>query len=985
MYTTFIIKKNPRVSYLGTIPLILAIISLSYFNSVSINAQCIMGSSANAPCLKSNCAIGDKKCLKLKIHYINNASNGTPSNAPADNFFADFLSKLNSYFQAGNIEFKFDGECIHRVNMPGKDFSTLNTDLIVDTNGEKVENTTFDYKRGYINAYVYQVNGGGGYAWGQFDPKNEFLYAQLDPKVFAHELGHALSLFHTRANQNYLVPSTWECKGDSSTTLGDFIPDTDADPFTMDLDKDSLQDQTKWFFNCGTRSQINNYADACGNDTLSWYPPITNMMGIDEAKSCWNHFTTCQFSAMHCEIENNLNNYLTNCVPDLDPVCTSIIIDSPTTWTNQSIGMCAGQRITITKNGILTLIHTKITKYQENVSCPQLSGNWDGIYIEPAAYGSAQFPGGPSSPSGGKINVTQSSIIEYSNNGIQAPGSHNGIVISNSKMENNGMAIYSKGPGGLIASGSVSITASEIISNEVSQPVLLRMDGSNLSIQSGSIIKNLDSSGITGIKSYNGRLTVRNSTVKDFGVGIDKELNGGIGIGFVLDGNHILGNLTSVRNTSSGVSATKNFFQGEIRQFGKAYGRWHANNFKKEVRLDNPSLSYTFTENQFDGSSIQFSKNQSLTDARCNIWRNTGTACDGRATSIKPSWGSQPTSSGNRHDGLEPYMGVDQSNPITHYHIATAPMTVFAYGGQFTGFNANQQNPDCLYNLFPTEFTGGGGNSDGEYNNDNNNQLWLNLTQQLSNLETQAGNATGQALKNLIEQIADVKVSIGQSVLNALLNIDPIESATSYNLWVSRADNIVTQQITMISLWNSSDLTGMYSYINGLSLNGDDNQDRGNLVSGLNNLITFQSQSKNLSQLAEVDLDILIDIASSSFGAYTALLRSWLNIQYDIRIDPPAELNSYSWKYSKSAFSETSDIVLIPNPTSDCIELMWIGTDPSVKIEITDLTGKLRFSTVGLRSTPICLKEHLGHGLFIMQISSNNSSRIFKTKKLIIE
>ncbi len=310
MYKTFIFKKILKFFYLGTITLSLAIISLIYFNSVSLNAQCLMGSSANAPCLKSNCTIGDKKCLKLKIHYINNASNGTPSNAPADNFFADFLSKLNSYFQAGNIEFKFDGECIHRVNMPGKDRSTLNSDLIEDSNGEKVENTAFNYKRGFINAYVYQVNGGGGYAWGQFDPKNEFLQAELDPKVFAHELGHTLSLYHTRANQNYLNSATWECKGGNSGTLGDFIPDTDADPYTMDLDGDGSQDQTKWFLNCGTRSQINNYADACGNNTLLWNPPITNIMGIDEARSCWNHFTTCQFSAMHCEIENNLENYL---------------------------------------------------------------------------------------------------------------------------------------------------------------------------------------------------------------------------------------------------------------------------------------------------------------------------------------------------------------------------------------------------------------------------------------------------------------------------------------------------------------------------------------------------------------------------------------------------------------------------------------------------------------------------------------------------
>ncbi|MBK9641401.1 MAG: hypothetical protein IPO72_08990 [Saprospiraceae bacterium] len=77
-------------------------------------------------------------------------------------------------------------------------------------------------------------------------------------------------------------------------------------------------------------------------------------------------------------------------------------------------------------------------------------------------------------------------------------------------------------------------------------------------------------------------------------------------------------------------------------------------------------------------------------------------------------------------------------------------------------------------------------------------------------LETQAGNATGQALQYLQEQIADVKVSIGQTVLNALQNIDPLESPVSYDLWVSRGDVVVSQQITKIGYWNS---TGLFRFV----------------------------------------------------------------------------------------------------------------------------------------------------------------------------
>lgn len=142
-------------------------------------------------------------------------------------------------------------------------------------------------------------------------------------------------------------------------------------------------------------------SDACGNTTIPWNPPISNLMGIDEAHSCWDHFTPCQFSAMHCEIENNLQNYLTDCLLGADPTCsTDIEINIPTVWSNITKIMCPGQKIKISKNGSLTLINSKITKSMQprNTECPTLTGMWDGIYIESAGYGSGQTPGGPRVP-----------------------------------------------------------------------------------------------------------------------------------------------------------------------------------------------------------------------------------------------------------------------------------------------------------------------------------------------------------------------------------------------------------------------------------------------------------------------------------------------------------------------------------------------------------------------------------------------------------
>lgn len=189
----------------------------------------------------------------------------------------------------------------------------------------------------------------------------------------------------------------------------------------------------------------------------------------------------------------------------------------------------------------------------------------------------------------------------------------------------------------------------------------------------------------------------------------------------------------------------------------------------------------------------------------------------------------------------------------------------------------------------------------------------------------------------------------------------------------------------MAGYWNKVNFSGLITYVNSLSLNGEENQDRANLLRGLDTLISFQSQAKNITRLAEEDLNVLIDIAASSFGSYTALIRAWLNIQYDIRIDPPVELNSYSRKYSKPDFSGKSDVILVPNPTSDCIELFWRGTESNVKIAISDLTGKFRYSSLILKNNPICLKDLLGSGIYFMQITSNGSSSNCETKKLIIE
>ena len=917
-------------------------------------------------------------------------------NSPSDAGFRLLIDQINSHYANSGISFTTEDECIHRLELPEKSSSmgVLRTDLGIPSldipfEAYKIPEDTsvYIYKNDFINVFIFQNGIGGGNTVG--NDNFRLMIAEFNAKVIAHELGHSLSLLHTGTCQNFNDPTTWECIG-GDASKADRMPDTDADPSTMDLDGNGSSDDGLWYNNnCAKKSSLNSMNDQCGNN--NWNPPYTNFMNNEQAgvtRDCWNHFTPCQISAMHYELDNIISDFIGSYGEgtNQNSCHNNILIDSSVTWTDDTIFICPRGRITITPNGSLTLINTIVTK-SINLNCPELSATWDGIYISPASYGSSSGQGGGgSAPSGGKLFITQGSLIEYSDNGIQAPGSHNGITISGSKLENNGMAIYSKGSGPFVGAGRVLISGSEIKSKIGSKPVILRMDGSNLTVQSGSIITNLADTGVTAIKSFNGKLTIKNSTIKDFEYGVDEEMNGGQGM--TLQSSHFLGNMgrnVSVRNRNAGVTANKNLFQGFISHVGNAYGNFYANNLKKRIDLYNPRLSYAFRENNFDNASISLKQNQSLTDATCNQWINSSNATQDSASVIKSSWGSDTLSSGNKHDGSMPEMQVRGSNEIKHYHYDPDELTVFTYDGQFVGGNANTKNTSCNYGLFPVSLTNGGGSTESPYDNIENNQSWVNLNQQLIILESQLSASTGAELQALIRSIENVNVAMGLSVLTALQNIDPIESSSSYNTWLSRADYTIQQQIDMISYWNNANYSGLITYLNGLSLNSEESLDRTKLIEGLNTLIAYQSQAKNLNQLNEQDLEIIIDKASVTFGSYTSLLRAWLNIQYDIRIDPPQFLNQNTRKDNRSNKIEANNISLIPNPTDDCIQLIWSGEVKLMDIQIYDLTGRLRYSSRIHNNSSICLKSQLGSGLYIIQISSFELEENLVIKKIIVE
>ncbi|MCC7445441.1 MAG: hypothetical protein IT263_11495 [Saprospiraceae bacterium] len=84
---------------------------------------------------------------------------------------------------------------------------------------------------------------------------------------------------------------------------------------------------------------------------------------------------------------------------------------------------------------------------------------------------------------------------------------------------------------------------------------------------------------------------------------------------------------------------------------------------------------------------------------------------------------------------------------------------------------------------------------------------------------------------------------------------------------------------------------------------------------------TAISQGKNIFSLNSTDLAIVIDMASETFGSYTTLLRAILNIYYDIRIDPPQELNQNTRKAKVNKDDKTEKFWIVPNPVEDCFEV----------------------------------------------------------------
>ncbi len=936
-------------------------------NLTKISAQCKTSSS----CLTSKTAPDfsgpamserPSQCLKIKFHFVKDNSNNEAF--PSDEDYLRILTELNSAYSNSKLKFEM-ADCINRQTFNGE----FNYTNVLFSPNKTLE---FDWDPNALNVYSEsQTNGAhDGIAF----PYRNFCITKAGGTQMIHEIGHLLGLIHTHGPVAHekLDQSCWECKLASNNLYeGDGIPDTGADPHGMDLNNDNCADGR--FDTNGDCIQsalkISKMTkDRCLDEITEWNIPITNYMSY--YNNCGSEFTEYQNRAMHNFANNKIPEIKLSPCPAILIDCTSppIYINGNVIWDAQYYQLCKDQQVIINPNSTLTIKNTRVSKKASNSSCPGLSntGNWDGIYVLNNA----------------KLYINNSSIIEYSNNGIQSLSSGLVTINGNSIMRNNKTAIASD-------LGFVSINNSTIIVPKYCHPVQVSLTSSGFKMDN-STIENGEGENITAIKSFNAAVDINTqSKIKNFYVGVDKEEgNSSSGNSLSIDQSRFENCITAIRNMSNVVKVTANFIDGAVLSSGVCNGLWYANNFRKGAVIDDPQSTQDIRENFFYSKELVLNRDNKVTDALCNQWSNTTLAVDGSCTDIKSEWGSYNISSGNRH--LNPYciMQVHASNDITNWHKNELTNTVFNNLFNFRGDNASQIKT-CQYNIYPPTVIGNNPNGlawippytagDGL----GGIVVWQQLNDQNQALQTQVANSTGDGQLSLKSQIENNRVKMDQIVSYNYFSNLALENENS--AWTSKMNSKINIIDNFVNLFNNSSYSTLLTAISSQYIITPD-PDLNNLYNAVNQIINYLNSGKDIYNLPYADRQNLVNLSKISYGDYTSIIRAFLNVTYNIRIDPPVfnTLESReNIQLSKS--SDISEMVVIPNPTHDkfLIQNMENKNEP-IQIQLFSTDGKLLLNKNGFSDQYFELDQNLTHGIYLLKIRSLDSNKE-SFRRIIIE
>jgi hypothetical protein len=285
----------------------------------------------------------------------------------------------------------------------------------------------------------------------------------------------------------------------------------------------------------------------------------------------------------------------------------------------------------------------------------------------------------------------------------------------------------------------------------------------------------------------------------------------------------------------------------------------------------------------------------------------------------------------------------------------------------FTG-EYGDQNSNCTYDKFPPNAEGGGGEEGDVYYDGENNILWSGYNNAYENLQAQLINASPEDIPVLQAQIENAEVGMGQCVLDAIQNISSIPESNR-SAWINRMDPDIWRINQIIDFFNSSSFDSLSIYLNLLNTSGEDTEDRDNLKFASNWLHAAMIDGKNIYTLSNIDLEYLSGIAALTFGNYTAALRSFLNIYYNIRIDPPTQVNQYSRKAQEIRVN-LQDIFIVPNPVDDSFSILNNQSPLQIcNVVIFSIEGKVMLEQFYENTDKVCIKNNLKPGIYIIKVT----------------
>lgn len=989
-----------------------------------INSQCLLQEITD-PDPYPQCAIGNSYCIKIKFHFLNNTQN--QMNSPSDEIFRKLLADLNILYAQAKIRFTFVDECVSRVDVPSN--ITISTIGNLESNllENNVPRTTspFNYVDDAINVYFLQDDfqpASAGWGYGKFrTDKYQYLYSIPNAHVLAHEIGHCLSLNHVGGG-NLLPTDLWECKSRTVVsqqdpnkkrcqTTGDLIEDTGPDPRLkpkiFNWPSGNVVDG-----NCIQNPEFtNDVKDACEDAQLPWIIPAKNIMyaNILSFENCAHEFSKCQISAMHHKIDLYLSDLIIDCNDDIyhDPNCDDIIINSNVSWSNGTRHMCPNQKIIINPNGTLTLDNYTLTYYETapqgpNSNCPGLTFTdlWDGIYF----YGTIadeykyheftenvngsydNFSPGSYPSYGGKLYVKNNSVIKYSKNGIQAISDFNIIKIENSILTNNLKAIYSI-RNNTAVKGEIQVTSSQVLvkSDQDIAKVQIKVHGPKVMINKSNITLE-GTKDITAIQSANGTLNVVNgSSISNFGIGIEK-LTSSVYLsrGLYMNNSSTKNCNCAIKNTGQFLNLYFNYFEGSVESYGICVGTITANNFRNQLSIDNPNNGMSVSKNYF-AEDLLLERSNKYTNVFCNKWKvNTALSADG-VSSLPSSWGLRTKPSGNIWDESRTLWFKVNPVPHTNYFrqndLYPEERHDWFPANAGTPTDQNAQSSGCVYsypityptgNLTPTPYDCISSNSDSDY---------LSLESQISEYQSQLNGADSVNMLNLVDQAKiDRSLLIGKM---ALCGGDTLNESTNYSTWYLRLDTLLKDQFMFLNFWNSDSFLVSSTYAPA----GADTIDRAILIEAINLINTWQENGSVSFNLFEDSKNQLVDLASQSFGDYTAILRAFLNRVYDIQIYPPDSLYNRNKRTTfKHGHRIKSEITLSPNPTNDCFSIFNSNSylQYPLNVKLIDFSGNELYSFQLSAGENLCIGSKINSGFYLVEINDIIGKTITRKKIIIL-